>query len=156
MRPGARRRVCIGIGTAALLAVSPPTLEAGCTLSVQGGVSFGTYNVFAPAPLDTTGRISYQCDRSDHGIRITLDRGGSATFLPRRLANGVQQLEYNLFTDAARTEIWGDQTEGTGVYYRKNPPNNNWVNVTIYGRIPAGQDVAAGSYGDTIRVDINF
>jgi len=58
-------------------------------------------------------------------------------------------------TNAGRTSIWGDGTSGTSVYSRVNPPNND-VNVTIYGRVPAAQDVSVGSYSDTVSATINF
>jgi spore coat protein U-like protein len=30
------------------------------------------------------------------------------------------------------------------------------VSVTVYGRIPPGQDISAGSYSDTVTVVVNF
>jgi spore coat protein U-like protein len=42
------------------------------------------------------------------------------------------------------------------VYSRNNPQNNNPVSVTVYGQIPAGQDVSAGTFSDTISATINF
>ncbi|HSK11495.1 MAG TPA: spore coat U domain-containing protein [Vicinamibacterales bacterium] len=157
MSPRARRRRAPAIAAVLLTAVAwPAALHAACTVSVQGGVSFGTYNVFAAAPLDTTGSISYRCDKADHDIRVTISRGASGTFRPRTLVNGTERLEYNLFMDAARTQIWGDQTEGTTCYFRHNPQNNRWIDLVIYARIPPGQDAPAGSYTDTITVDINF
>lgn len=139
-----------------LIGAWPPAALAQCTVSVQGGLSFGVYSVFDAAPLNTTGSISYRCGKKDKDVRITLGRGSSSTYRPRTLVNGSERLAYNLFLDAAATSIWGDQTEGTSVYALHNPPNDTWVNVTIYARIPPGQDAAAGSYSDTIRVDVNF
>ncbi len=68
----------------------------------------------------------------------------------------AEGLNYNLYLDAARTTIWGDGTGGTQVYSNANPPNNTNVTVTIYGRIPASQDVSAGSYTNTVTATINF
>ncbi len=65
-------------------------------------------------------------------------------------------LTYNLYRNAGRTNIWGDGTGGTSVYTRANPPNDSNVNLTIYGRIPAQQDVSAGNYSDTVSAVINF
>ncbi len=64
-------------------------------------------------------------------------------------------LNYNLYLDAARTSIWGDGTGGTALF-TVAIPSGKAVNVTIFGRIPAGQDVAAGSYSDSIVVTIQF
>ncbi len=153
MRPGP---LWIGAALVAVLAAWPTRAAAQCTISVQGGVSFGVYNVFDTVPLDSTGSIAYRCANKDRDIRVTLTRGFSTTFRPRTLVSGSEHLDYDLFLDAAGTAIWGDETEGTGVYYRKNPPNNQWITLTIYARVPAGQDAAAGSYSDTVRVDIDF
>jgi spore coat protein U-like protein len=42
------------------------------------------------------------------------------------------------------------------VYSISNPPNNTNVNLTVYGRVTAGQDVSAGSFSDTVTAVINF
>ena len=128
---------------------------AACTISTTS-VGFGAYHVFSPTPLDTTGSVTYRCGSQDTNIRITLDRGGASSFNPRRMLQGTQPLNYNLFLDAARTIIWGDGTGGTQFYGNSNPPNNQNVTVTIFGRIPSGQDVSSGSYTNTITATVNF
>jgi spore coat protein U-like protein len=126
-----------------------------CTISVLS-VAFGNYNVFTATPLDSTGRVTYRCNAAAANISISLGKGASPTFNPRTMTKSGEALNYNLYRNAARTNIWGDGTGGTSVYTRANPPNNNNVNVTIYGRIPAGQDVSAGAYSDTVLATINF
>ena len=100
--------------------------------------------------------MTYRCNATAANITISLSKGLSSTYSPRLMSKGAEVLAYNLFTNAARTTIWGDGTSGTAVYSRANPPNNSNVNVTIYARVPAGQDVSAGSFGDTISATINF
>jgi len=126
-----------------------------CTISATS-VNFGNYNVFAGAALDSTGTISYRCNAAAANITIALSRGTSSTYTPRTMALSGEIMNYNLYTNAARTTIWGDGTGGTAVHFQGNPPNNSNVNVTIFGRIPAGQDVRAGSFTDTISATINF
>ena len=63
---------------------------------------------------------------------------------------------YNLFLNAAFTQIWGDGTGGTSTYFLHNPPNKKDVPVTVFSRIPAGQDVAVGGYGDTVVVTLEY
>jgi spore coat protein U-like protein len=72
------------------------------------------------------------------------------------MTKGGELLGYNLFRDAARTTIWGDGTSGTSVYFDASPPKDTNVNVTVYGRVSAGQDVSAGTFADTISATINF
>jgi spore coat protein U-like protein len=87
-------------------------------------------------------------------VTVDLGRGNAPTFTPRLMRNGASQFSYNLFLDAARTTIWGDGTGGTLRYGATNPPNV--IDLTIYGRIPALQDLPLGSYTDTIVVTVNF
>ncbi len=129
---------------------------AGCSASNVSGVAFGTYDVFSASPLDSLGGFTWRCTGSQHSVRITLTRGGSPTFQPRRLTSAASQLAYNLYLDAARTAVWGDGTEGTQEYFGTSSGSSDTVTVSIYGRVPAGQDAAVGTYTDTITVVLNF
>ncbi len=126
-----------------------------CTLSAVG-VSFGTYNVFSASPLDSTGSVTYNCSgiTGSSSITINLSKGGATSFNPRQMKKSLETLNYNLFTDAARSTIWGDATSGTSRYGPIKPVSSNTI--TIYGRIPAGQDVSAGAYTDTVVATLNF
>lgn len=139
------------LGTASASAQLAPS----CTISVTS-VVFGTYNVFTMTDEDSTGTITYQCNSRATSISISLNNGSNSSFTPRTLRKGSEVLVYNLYVNAARTQIWGDGTGGTSVYTIANPPNNTNVNLTIYARIPAQQDVSAGNYTDTISAVINF
>ena len=126
-----------------------------CTISATS-VNFGTYNVFNGSNVDSTGTITYRCNGSAHNVTVGLTQGASATFSLREMQKGSEVLTYNLFLDASRTTIWGDGTSGTSMYQIANPPNNTNVNLTVYGRVAAGQDVSAGTFSDTITAVINF
>lgn len=126
-----------------------------CTISATS-VNFGSYNVFNGSPTDSTGTVTYRCNGSAHNITIGLTQGAGASFNQRQMQKGSESLTYNLFVDASRTNIWGDGTGGTSVYSIANPPNNTNVNLTVYGRVTAGQDVSAGSFSDTVTAVINF
>lgn len=125
-----------------------------CTVSTTS-VNFGSYNVFTGSDTDSTGTITIDCNGSAHDIVVTLSNGASSSFSPRTMLRGSEALSYNLYRDAARASIWGDGTGGTSTYTNANPPNSPF-NVTIYGRVPAGQDVSAGVYSDTVSAVINF
>lgn len=143
------------MSAACLLLAAATRVDAACTLSATS-ISFGTYDVFQVGPSDSTGTITYRCDNNDHGIRITISSGSSGTFASRTLQNGSETMAYNLFLNAAFTQVWGDGTGGTTAYFLHNPPNKKDVPVTVYSRIPAGQDVAVGSYGDTVVVTLEY
>jgi spore coat protein U-like protein len=145
------------IGTIAMaLLVSAPSAEAACSVSASG-VAFGLYDVFQIAPTDSTGAVTFRCTQRDKNIRISISQGASPTFTPRRLTKPDDQLDYNLFLDAARTMIWGDGSGGTQTYFDRNPQGNNVdIVLTVFGRLPPGQDVSVGDYSDTVVVTIDF
>lgn len=129
-------------------------------------VDYGTYNVLSATPRDATGTVTATCtllsppaQRVDYVL--TLSTGLSGSFNPRKMFNAAEVLNYNLFRNNARTQIWGDGTGGTFTVSRRTrnltparPTQSQ--NATIFGRIPVGQDVGAGNYLDSITVTMTF
>lgn len=141
------------VGAAGLL--TAPAAQAACTISTTG-VNFGTYNVFQGTPDDADGQVTFRCTTFELFVRIDLDRGGAASFNPRQMRQGSEILSYNLYRDASRSTIWGDGTGGTQNFVQIFVPANQNINLTVYGRIPAGQDVRAGAYTNTVTATIQF
>lgn len=115
-------------------------------------VNFGNYSPISTGPRDSTGRVSVTCNKSLTvviGLSAGLHAGGS--YSNRALSNGRFLLSYQFFTNAARSIVWGDGTGGTGVVQLKAPGS-----MTVYGMIPVGQAVGAGSYTDTVLVTVIF
>jgi spore coat protein U-like protein len=129
--------------------------EAACTISTTP-ISFGAYNVFNTSPTAANGTITYRCGNADHNITVAISTGASGTFTNRTLKKSAESLTYNLYLDAAFTSIWGDGSGVTATYHIGNPPNGVDVNLTVYGQVPALQDVSAGSYTDTVVASIIF
>lgn len=133
------------------------TAPAGqCWFQTITGVAFGSYDPTATQPTDSTGSISFRCNPGTRAIIITLGGGLYGSVVTRQMATGAERLGYGLFLDAARTVIWGDGTGGTEAYGPVDPPAWDVVTLPVYGRIPGGQDVPSGVYGDTVVVTINF
>lgn len=130
--------------------------QANCTIRTITNVNFGNYSVFGTLPVDSTGRIRIRCNAPANPVTVDLSRGNAPSFTPRYMLKAAEQLTYNLYLDAARGTIWGDNTGGSSHYGPVNPPNNQNVNLTVYGRILAGQDVSAGVYTDSITATVNF
>jgi spore coat protein U-like protein len=145
------RIVRIGAASALLVLLMTARAEAACTITTTS-VAFGTYDVFTATNDDANGTVQISCTPREN-IQVTLSRGSSATFNPRTLRSGTNILNYNLFRNAARTQIWGDGTGGTSVFNGNNIRNRT---LTIYGRVPALQDAAVGSYTDTIVATVIF
>lgn len=138
----------------ALLACAA-TAEATCTVRV-GSLNFGTYDVFKATPTYSDTSITYRCTQWE-SLRITLSKGShSGTFKPRRMAAPADLLEYYLFLGTGYSSVWGDgYSEGTAAYVAIMVPKQRFT-VPVYGRINALQDVAVGSYSDSVTVTINF
>jgi len=135
-----------------------PEAWAACNVSTTA-VNFGGYDVFSATPLDSTGTITVSCNESP-APTVTIAVGPSPTsggFFPRKMKHTqmADLLNYNLFTDSSRSAVWGDGTRGTLTLRNRVLKNRPWL-VTIYGRIPAGQDVSSGPYQETITVTINW
>ncbi len=157
-RPARMSAWLIAACVAVALSLGAGQARAACTVSLVSNVAFGTYDVFSASPLDSTGQISYRCTAG--GTRptvwITLTRGNSPTYAARQLRHDADVLLYNLYRDSARLLVWGDETEGTSAYYATYEPGERQVNVSVFGRVPPGQDAAVGSYTDSITVVVNF
>jgi len=147
-------RLALMVAFAALVGVRQAD-AAQCTISTTS-VVFGTYNVFNTAPADSTGTVMYRCNGGARNIAIMISKGASPVYFARVMLKGSDFLGYNLYRDAARTSIWGDGSSGTSAHFEADPPNNQNIVVTVFGRVPAGQDVRAGSYSDTVSIEINF
>ena len=122
-----------------------------CTFNVTG-VNFGSYDVFSNAALDSTGNIDVNCP-SGVGYSMALTAGGG-THAQRVMSSGSHRLNYNLYTAANRAVVWGDATSGTVTVNGTGIGVN--VNHAVYGRIPALQNVHAGSYSDIVIVELTF
>lgn len=154
---------------ACCLAGAAPAAQALASCSVTAvGVDFGIYDPAAPAANGSAGSVTVTCNYvSPGGVQdvayvVTLSRGSSSTFLPRRLLAGTQPLAYNLFNSAAGAQVWGDGTSGTvsvSGTLRVGPGVGNGTRSrthTVYGIAPELQDAPPGSYLDTILVTLTY
>lgn len=136
------------------LLLAPPVAWPACSVDPTP-VAFGAYSPFDGAPADSTGTLRVSCDAVTAGYTLLLGSGGAGSYAPRRLDGGVHTLAYNLYVDALRTVVWGDGSAGTATVSGALALPGA-VEHTVYGRVPARQNVGAGSYGDVITVTIEF
>jgi spore coat protein U-like protein len=135
------------------------TVSANCTITTAA-VGFGTYDpvvTHASTALTATGTVTTTCTK-DAAAAITLGQGANATTTStdaapaRRMISGTNYLTYQLYSDSARTTVWGNDTTtdvavtGTG----------SAVSSTVYGSVSGGQNVPAGSYTDTVVATVTF
>jgi spore coat protein U-like protein len=140
--------LCLMLGNAA---------HAACRVTTTG-INFGAYDVFAAVPRDSAGTVIVACDRNPP-TDVTISIGPSSTsggFQPRQMRHAVQadRMNYNLFTTASVTTVWGDGSAGTSTVLLTKVNKNRPVTTTIYGRIPPAQNVSVGTYSDSVTVTI--
>lgn len=152
-----RPRILAATVAGVLIAASPPARAMTCSFTSVIGVAFGGYDVFSTSPLDSTGSITFLCTGGGAGPLTIELSAGSGSFSQRTLVSGASSLGYNLYLSAARTgSVWGDGTGGTAQYGPVTPTLDSETTVTVYGRVPAQQNVGAGSYSDTVVVTITY
>jgi spore coat protein U-like protein len=152
------------IAMLAILALAPRDAWAileSCDVSATA-LPFGVYNPASSSPRDASGTITVTCEVTLFGLlaswSISLSPGSSASYAPRRLASGPATLNYNIYTNAARTTVWGNGS-GTTVTVSDSVAlsiGTTTRHYTMYGRIPSFQDSKAGSYSDSIVVTLMY
>ena len=156
------RRMLKPVLAALCWAVATPAhaLLESCT-AVALPVAFGGYNPLSLSATDTTGQVTVTCVGVISlavNYTISLSTGLANSYAPRKMAFGSSRLNYNLYTNNARTTVWGNGSNGTGTVSDGYGLALLLVvrDYTIYGRLPAQQNVEAGVYADTITVSINY
>ncbi len=129
---------------------------ADCTVNTSG-INFGIYDPLGTSNLDSIGTITIRCTGK---VNVTVSIGPSPNtggFNPRamKIGSGTSLLNYNLYTTSARTQIWGDGTQGTATVSGLAPRNKD-LPLSVYSRVPPGQDVTVGSYSENVVVTINW
>jgi spore coat protein U-like protein len=142
---------------ACALPIAASAKKVQCTFNAASTLPFGSYDVYSNSDVETMGLMAITCD--SHGTNFTISMGTgshSATFYPRYMSANGSLLKYEIYLDAGRTTMWGDGTLGSSVYIGTAEKANSPFAIYFYGLVPAGQDVAVGSYSDSIVTTIDF
>ena len=135
-------------------------------VTASAGLSFGSYEVDAGSPNDSLADLTVTCDRNggpqDVTLVVRLGPGLNAgTTTERRMVRAglpPDFLAYGLYRNVGRTSAWGSTDNVDTVSQTLSIPNKDSRSAafTIYGRVPAGQDVSAGTYSDTVQITILY
>ena len=137
-------------------ALAAPT----CTLAGVN-LAFPAYDSRRVSPTDTIGQINLSCAGIAGELAsfsLQLSPGTGAGFGSRSMRMGNFSLSYNLYTNPARTSIWGDGNGGSYVLsdsFTVARPGTS-KSYAVYGRIPASQNVPIGTYTDLVTVTLSF
>ena len=128
-------------------------VQAVCEVTATD-LSFGTYTSQGGAPLQGTTLLRATCTpNSSYNVGLNEGTSPGATVNARKMVSGTQALNYQLYSDSARTTIWGntpgtDTVTGVGTGIAQDH--------TVFGAVPAAQVVPAGDYQDTITVRVYY
>ena len=143
-------------GTATGVLNVTATVTGSCTIVTPATLAFGNIVSTLTVPAPGTATLSVNCTSSlpyDVGIDAT---GGSAG-TNRRMSDGAASpsfLLYQLYSDAARTTIWGN-TVGTSTV--PGTGTGAAQPITVYGSVLVQNPTPpAGAYTDTLNVTVTF
>jgi len=133
------------------------TLESTCLAGTgaSGNILFGTLDfgsqVFLNQRISASSIISVTCN-VDMPYNVLLGSGNSSTTASRYMVKNAtgEQIQYNLFVDAAYSTIWDNQTGVSG------KATGGAQTLNVYGLVPAQSTPSSGIYTDTVIVTVNW
>jgi spore coat protein U-like protein len=134
-----------------------------CTVAASA-LAFGLYPANSAAPVTAAGTFTVTCTATGTGSAtvsgtLSLSAGSSGQFATRTMRAGTGILDYNIYVTPAYSQIFGDGTAGTYQLSETGTVTAGQVyqvGGALYGLIPARQDVAPGSYVDTIVMTVVY
>ena len=127
-------------------------VEAVCEVTAND-LNFGSYS--QQSGTNGTTQLRAVCSpQTTYNIGLNEGTGGGTIAAGRQMSGaGGQKLTYQLYSNAARSTIWGNTTgtdtvTGVGTGLAQDH--------TVFGAIPATQNIPAGDYADTITVRIYY
>ena len=110
--------------------------------------------------ITSNGTISVKCTKNTP-FTVALNGGTTTggTIAQRLLALGANTLQYNLFTTAALTQVFGDGSGTSKTGAGTGAGVATATTVTVFGQLPdsvANQAAVAGNYTDTITVTVTY
>jgi len=123
-------------------------IEADCTVSTPDPLDFGTTGLLT-SNVDAQTSFTVTCTNGTYHV-IMMSDGQHAWSSQNRMANNGQYVKYELFSDAARTQVWDfshyPTAYGTGAAQ----------SYTVYGRVPPQTTPAPGTYTDTVTIWVYY
>ena len=126
-----------------------------CTVGNVNAIAF-TYDPISGSAAVATGTIDVTCTTGATWA-LDLDNGQNAGSPPplsqhRAMISGSTLLGYDIYSDSGHATVWlsgsGKDVTGTGTGAAQTK--------TMYGQVPASQNVPAGTYTDTVVATVNF
>jgi spore coat protein U-like protein len=130
------------------------TIVASCVINSASTLNFGGSQGALTANVDQTSTISVQCtNTTPYNVGLDAGGGAGATVATRKLTSGGNTIDYSLYRDAGRSQVWGT-TIGTDTV--SDIGNGAAQAHTVYGRVPAQTTPAPATYTDTVTVTVTY
>lgn len=157
-RPAALRWLLASV--AALAFMLPIGANAQSCSVASASINFGSISPVQAGNTDVTTTLTVNCSGfllQGSVARACLNLGagsGGSGIAPRIMSAGGNQLQYNLYSDSARSVVWGGRatpsTPPVSVDVPLGALGAGSTTVAIYGRVMGGQTtLPAGSYTQT-------
>ena len=150
----------------AAFACMPVAAQYSCSVSAGGAVNFLGYNPSSGSPAIASSSATLTCNYLSGSAQkvdwsMVLSNGSSGDCNARRMASGGGTLDYNIFQNSVAGGVWGNLACATYPFgtMTVGPGAGNGtrsVTYTLYGQIPVGQFVAAGTYSENLTLTINY
>jgi spore coat protein U-like protein len=114
-------------------------------LIVANDLDFGSAGLIT-SPIDAASGLDVTCTPGT-GYAIAIGGGLHLDNGQRRMSSGSDYVVYELYEDPGRGQVWGSMS-GMG--------DGTTDQIPVYGRVPAPQSPAVGSYSDTVVVTISY
>jgi len=105
-------------GTTTGMFVVSATVELACSVQSTTNISFGSIQSPVLTNIDSAGSVTTRCTNgAAWSAALSAGNGVGATFARRKMTSGTNTLEYSLYIDGERANVWGDETAGTFMYH---------------------------------------
>ena len=123
-----------------------------CTIDTSAAnIVFGAYDPVTGAAVTGSGTVKIACTKGATGLSLALSGGANFATPDNQMASGSERLKYDLYSDSTLKTPWNNTSVTVPA-----PTSNASQSFTIYGQIKASQDVAVGTYTDTVTATINY
>ena len=139
------------------------TVANNCAISTTTQLVFGAYDPIVTNltnPLNATVNpavLALACTAGDN-VSLALSVGANGTgagtaSITRTMMSGGNALTYALYQDVGLTTAWGDDSGTNTLAISADGTSHSY---SVYGQVPAAQNVPAGTYQDTVVATVTF
>ena len=145
----------------AIAATATTTFQVTANVATQCTVSAADLNFGTVDPLggnvDQTTTVTVRCTKNTaYTVGLNAGTTSGATLAQRLMANGSDTMNYNLYTDAARSTVWGNSAAAPTWVSGSGAGMGTPQVLTVYGRVASQTTPSPGTYNDSVIVTVTY